>query len=244
VSPISKYYKFLFLILLSISPNLFAQNPNPKGITIISHGFQPTGEFGTYWTDFAKSIKQRAQDATIYTNNPNTGQWIRLDGNGDPNEEIIFVLNWAKLSNILYNSTNEILLSDGLLESAADGLFAMLANPPTELSFSNEGGIWNSNKPIHLIGHSRGVILNLQICHRLLKYFPSRQIEHFTSLDPHPAHGLGLLNDINLIYNDLALPGVNGNYLYGEKSIQLPVNVLKADNYFRRNDVYEVGFSK
>jgi hypothetical protein len=238
----NSYYKFLFLILLFISQNLFAQNPNPKGITIISHGFQGLGDFGSYWTDFAKSIKQRAQEATIYTNDPNTGHWIRLEGGGNPNDEIIFVLNWAKLSNIPFNN-NEILSSDGRLESAADGLFAMLANPPSEIGFSKEGGIWNSDKPIHLIGHSRGVILNLQICHRLLKYYPSRQVEQFTSLDPHPANGLGLLNDINLIDNDLSLPGVNGNFLYGDKSIQLPINVVKADNYFRRNGIYEVGFS-
>jgi hypothetical protein len=54
------YYKYLFLILFFISQNLFAQNPNPKGITIITHGFQLFGSFDPYWYDFAAAIKQRA----------------------------------------------------------------------------------------------------------------------------------------------------------------------------------------
>lgn len=53
------YYKYLFLILFFISPNIFAQNPNPKGITIIAQGFQIDEKFGTYWIDFAAAKKQR-----------------------------------------------------------------------------------------------------------------------------------------------------------------------------------------
>jgi hypothetical protein len=69
---------YLLLIFLFISQNLSVQNPNPKGITIITHGFQLLDNFDPYWYNFAAAIKQRSgAGTTIYTNNEQ-GQWVKL----------------------------------------------------------------------------------------------------------------------------------------------------------------------
>lgn len=208
---------------------------NPQGVTVISHGFSPS--FSEDWTKFANAIRIRNGGGAIYKNNPNTGQWELVNGTlgvdtytPDPTKELILVYDWAALSNNL---------SDGYLEASANNLFAMLNNPPN--GYSNI-----LSKPKHFIGHSRGGILTLQLCYLIKKYLPNINIEHVTTLDPHPASPMG---DVSQSNEDFSLPGVYGlptncNSLSGCSNgdnvyLKFPNNVLKLDNYYQKDGSWE-----
>lgn len=227
-----------------------------KGITILTHGFSPTGNFfgiidGMY--ENARIIRKRisgnnieqGKGATIYTNDEN-GKWIILrgeNGYGDPNEEIILIYDWQSLSNKPFGS-----YGTGYLEAAADNLFAMLINASGKLN-----GNLISNKPVHMIGHSRGTVMLLQVLHRIGHYFPNIKIEQLTTLDPHPATTFG-----DVVFNQRAtfssLPGLTskivddctGTIGCGKSmglQLRIPENVIFSDSYFRQDGTYEGAIS-
>jgi hypothetical protein len=221
-------YTVLLVFAFSITQikTLFAQTPE-YGITVIVHGFAGFGDLDPSWRDLAQSIAKRAGNAVIYKNNPTNGRLIQLTTAGAGNGEIILLYDWADLSDNgilnLPNNPSGVEYNDkGYLEAGADNLFATLLTPSINLI--------NSNRPIHVIGHSRGCVLSLQVFHRLLYYFPNRQIEHFSLLDPHPTRNL-----------DATLPCIYPNPSGSEHEffIQLPNNIVKADNHFRADGQYE-----
>ena len=71
--------------------------------------------------------------------------------------------------------------------------------------------------PLHLIGHSRGGSLVTAIAAQL--YTHSVDVEHLTTLDPHPVDGFG---------GDDLLD-------WGDRPMDLPGNVIFADNYYRED---------
>jgi hypothetical protein len=231
----------------------YVDNQNSKsGITVLVHGFQPFGGgiFGylSPTEDFehmGHEILQKAGGGIMFKNDANTGLLIPIEGVYESDKEIVLVYDWADLSN--NPSGNNNFAGNGYLESAADNLFA------TFLSLSSISGINIDDllsKPKHFIAHSRGNILTLQFLHRLMVYFPDTIVEQFTLLDPHPATTFGDMqsNQLNSPFN---LPGVEGiatgcgGWTIGcltagpDVLIKIPKNVLRADNYFRKDLVYE-----
>lgn len=231
------------LLLCFFSRPLCAQSEVTR-VTVITHGFTAGGTLSTDWKEFALRVRKRS-GGTVYVNNAK-GVWQKLipnkaltkkgltNGTGGTNEHKIFLYDWAASSNNL---------ADGYLEGSADHLFALLCN--TEI-----GNIFDNQYRIHFIGHSRGTILLLQVAHRVARYFPSRKIDHFTLLDPHPA--AQSMNDVSGSSENLSLPGVYGTPSIsffnkclgfdniGTTRIRLPVNILKADEYYRQDGLYEV----
>jgi surface antigen len=213
--------------------NVAITNSNPKGITVIIHGFSPTiPDASQDWMgDYAKAIKARAVGGIIMTNDANASDWRIVDGSisnpNDYNGEYVYIYNWKPLSTDL---------SDGRIEAAADHLFALM----------DKVGIWNTDKPIHFIAHSRGNIVSMQVFHRAARYYPNRKIDHFTLLDPHPATPM---NDASTVDENLSLPGVigtpkvsnsiTGAWFVGDTKIKLPINILRADCYYRQDGIYE-----
>jgi PKD repeat protein len=216
----------LYILILVTLGNLTAWGQT-KGITVITHGFQAGGSLTnkSFLDDYAYAIKARAGGkANIYINSTN-GQWVAFDGNSrNSDDEIILLYNWAGYSNRFENGNR-------YLEAAADQLFAMLLNPPSELNISRTT-FWG--KPKHFIAHSRGNVLMLQVFHRFQTYFPTLNIDHYTALDPHPARAF---------MKDYLLNGIDYTLTWYGKAIniktQLPSNVTKADNYYQANGIYE-----
>lgn len=219
-----------------------------RGVTVVTHGFQLFGNGFSVLSDgkvedfvmgdskqvgMCAAIKKRIEDeggnATIYRNNSNTSKWVKVTGEGKITDEVILFYNWSAVSNDTF---------DGALEAAADNLFAMLARPKVEGKGGITDNLFDSDLPFHFIAHSRGNIVLLQVLHRMLKYFPNKKIEHFTLLDPHPAT---TMNDINLKTENQSLPGIYGlpSKYPNEPSLKLPLNVLKADVYYRQVFYYE-----
>jgi Concanavalin A-like lectin/glucanases superfamily/Putative metal-binding motif/PKD domain/SprB repeat/CARDB/Fibronectin type III domain len=204
-------------------------NTSTKGVTVITHGFQLTGGLDShngFLNDYAYAIKARAGGkANIFINDKN-GKWVTIDNDnsGSSNDEIILLFDWSS------NSNNK---EKGYLEAAADQLFAMLLNPPSELGISRKVFL---DKPKHFIAHSRGCVLMLQVFNRFNTYpeFKDIKIEQFTSLDPHPAVPM----------KDTELYGVDKDNLDREKGrnifkLILPPNVVVADNYYQMYGEYE-----
>lgn len=234
---------------------------NPRGVTVLTHGFSGTGSLDASWKTNARALRSRlssesgpGKGATILINNSNTGFWEFLKGeNGalDLNEELIFIFDWANMSNkpLLGNET-------GYLESAADVLYSLLINPTVRHSNGQltqlGGGIAGQlliNKNTHFIGHSRGTIVMLQLLHRLKANFSTIDIERLTLLDPHPAGTYGDVKRANISGSPENLPGVYGAATScilqfcadGGQSIYLtvPDNVTKVENFYRQGTFYE-----
>lgn len=229
------------------------------GITVITHGFSPSDNLDNDWILNAKDIRNRVSSelgigkgATILLNEKSTGQWKflpnePLNGTLNPNEEIIFLYDWAIASNRP---------ETGYLEAAADNLFAMLVNPTVKYSngttsnLNSTAGFLLSNRKTNFIGHSRGTVLLLQVLHRLQKHFPDIvNVDRLTLLDPHPAGLMGDVKRQNIQDSWNNLPGVYGfasdcSSLFcseGNTSVKLkiPDNVIKAESYYRWANQYE-----
>ena len=221
--------------IFEIDSNLFLNGSSPPGVTLIVHGFTPnfnplgTAEVGQNFIDFAKGIQAKKNgDASIYVMNTANGKWEIPDNVvNNPNSssrEIILVYDWAQLSNNF---------SKGYLEASADVLFASLIKPNGITGYSGENILTNLNLPKHFIGHSRGCIVLLQLLHRMGMYFPEARVEQLTTLDPHPADNL--MND-----QTLACIDVDPETVF---AIKTPFNVVKHDNYYRKDNDYEgLGF--
>ena len=143
--------------------------------------------------------------------------------------------------NYLEKQTPLVLLADwshdssipdsGFSEAAADSLFASLVQLDQLLmddSDATQGAVFNS--PLHLIGFSRGTVVNSEIVQRLGTYFPEaggkpgtgqRDLQ-MTTLDPHDFNQPGL-----------SLPGIDSFTDFQEPKVQVWENVTFADNYYQ-----------
>lgn len=243
-----KMPNLLGLGLLSVLCFLTTYATAQKSVTIVTHGFQIQGstleDLSDFYT-FVRGIKTRVgANTAIYTNDRTlSGGWFKLSdlpNIGQPADcqitnpataNIILLYNWTTYSNDL---------AEGSLEAAADQLFGVLAHPhgltyggnvPINVNF-----LTNPNVHKHFISHSRGSVLVMQVLRRINQYFPNTQIDHWTTLDPHPAEG-NLINDTNLWG---IAPDVNYNYKLRlpANEAQLPI-VKKVDNYFRKAATYQ-----
>jgi hypothetical protein len=218
-----------FYNLLFLHPIFAQSSSSTKGITIITHGYSSFSTLSDEWLNLAKAIRKRAGGGNIFMNHPQTGVWNSIDGFNSNNskDEIIFLYNWAWASDNLH---------EGYLQASVEHLFALLMNPPQALNMSSEALF---QKPIHLIGHSRGAILLNMLAHQIGFYLPDVAIEQFTLLDAHPAVAM----------NDCQVAGIVGdcppdkNYFEDDIYLVLPQNIQRADNYFRQDGLYEDIFS-
>lgn len=233
---------FIIVLLLLCQRALFAQEDDyNRGVTLITHGFSFTGNLNEDFVEFGKEVLAASGGTgTVYLLS-SKGEYERIHGSGKGNEEIIIVFDWANLSND-FTGKNKY----GDLEGAADFLFAKLMAPPPELGISGDELL---GKRLHFIGHSRGAILLMQLCHRLQRFKSKVNIEQLTFLDPHPATPF---SDVGGILNgyQTSLPGVLGDFSFAgsfiiDESIHLkiPANVTRFDGYFRRDTRYEEIFS-
>ena len=217
--------------LLNVDPSY---DPDfEPGVTIITHGWQLTGQEGSVppeWAiEMAEAILLRADAAkgdtkpSVFVHDPgaDTPIWVTPNERGieddwwtnntawvngnSLDDEIVLIYDWSWESNDV---------DSGWVEAAADALFAALAAP-----FSLGGtSVDLLTRPLHFIGHSRGAVLNSLVTELMAHYYPGEDIEHVTTLDPHPA----LLGD------------------YDDPEIFTYDTVVCADNYYRQDGLYEL----
>ena len=221
------------------------------GVTIITAGFHGMGTENwapqEYTMEMAEAILERAygddtERGSVFISDPETGGWVnpkdrfnssslnRLcddlnlnfcdsnlfkewrENSNDPNDEIVLIYDWSWESNLLDNGWNE---------AAGDNLFASLVD---DFQIGNQT-INLLDRPMHFIGASRGTVVNTHAARRLDQHFPEVPIDHFTTLDPHPAQGPN---------------GAISDYGSEDEILILPDNIVYADNFYRQDWSYEL----
>jgi Ca2+-binding RTX toxin-like protein len=184
-----------------------------SGVTILTHGYN--GSINTWVAGLANAIAERAggtSDTSQYTmivNHALSDNSVKVlsltldSGSPSPLQthsgEIIVKLDWSQISSgqVSTRTVGDV-VADFLMQSHA-GL------PPL------------ADLPIHLIGHSRGASLNVEIANRLGAH--GIWVDQQTFLDPHPVDGV----------NDFL------NADFGDVPMSVGDNVIFADNYWRTN---------
>ncbi|MBS0640237.1 MAG: putative Ig domain-containing protein, partial [Proteobacteria bacterium] len=152
-------------------------------VTLLTHGFQlgvPTEgtnfEAPEAFLEMGKLIADASGGGVVLQYDKLTGQWVdRATGKTgvtalQSGKAVILVSDWKA----------ESAISDsGFSEAAADAIFASLV----DLDHQTNGAIFAS--ALHLIGHSRGTVVNSEIAQRLGTYFPAKTNIQMTTLDPH-----------------------------------------------------------
>ena len=213
----------VFAVMVSLTvllPSVVIAAGFEAGITVITHGFQADGSFPAWPVELARNIATQAGASRFYKHDPATGDWLSMptdplaQGAPDPAKEIVLVYDWALESNDVGPTDVR-----GWSEAAGDNLFASLADLPDEL-----GDVRLIDKKLHMIGHSRGALVNQAATARLGTYFPDYLVDHVTTLDPHPVQ--------------------RGTLLLPSDADPVPVvyaNVRYADNYWRSDGILEPG---
>ncbi len=184
-----------------------------SGVTILTHGYN--GSITGWVAGMSSAIAERAggaSDVSQYTMIVNHGgsdnkvQVLSLSldaGSPSPTAtksgEIIIKLDWSQISD---GSVSSRVVGDVV----ADFMLDSHAGIPALADF-----------PIHLIGHSRGASVNVEIADRLGSH--GIWVDQQTFLDPHPVDGV----------NDFL------NADFGDVPMSVGENVIFADNYWRSN---------
>jgi len=199
------------------------------GTTVVTHGYQLSNTIPDWPFHIAEAIRARVVagggDAGIFLNN-------KLSGDLDPcahpvcgpqgsGGETIIVFDWA-------DDSNES--GEGFSEAAAESLFAGLV----QWSLGEEPLVVMDH--LHLIGHSRGTVVNSEVGERLIAArFPAP--EHVTNLDPHDA---GALREEGRSWEDFDVNEEHPDYQCGDGSpvggVCAWAKVSYQDNYWRDQD--------
>ena len=192
--------------------NVTLADNTDKKLTVITHGYQTLGELPDWPIDMAKAIQNRALgangNAEIWVFNPVNAQLERIGEALEGTNHFIVVHDWTELSNNL---------SPGYSEASAQALLGAIVHLQTNQNideFTN----------VHLIGHSRGTVVNSELAERMLR--AGMPVSHVTTLDPHDSGGL------ELAYTDYDVnPGRLNDGIVNWKGIEW------ADNYWQNGSL-------
>jgi hypothetical protein len=160
-----------------------ATNAPYNGVTLITHGFDLSVTEGdvpfqqpAQFMALAAMIAEASGGGVVLSYNRVTGEWVDRKTGAvgaaalQAGKAVVLVADWSKESDIS---------DSGFSEAAADAMFASL------LSLDRDTGNNLLNSPLHLIGHSRGTVVNSEIVQRLGWWLPELTDVHMTTLDPH-----------------------------------------------------------
>ncbi|MFO0832889.1 MAG: LamG-like jellyroll fold domain-containing protein [Phycisphaerales bacterium] len=182
--------------------------------TLITHGWQLNSSQFPQWTiDMAQEIAQRAGDARVYRYQPATNDWLLLSTVGPASDaNVVLVADW------LAECSGSDSPQRGYAEGAADALFSAMLDPRAGLA-----GVTLADKSIHLIGHSRGAVVNSELARRFVAN--GIGVDQLTYLDPHPVNGT--------FAEPIALD-------WGDPVPRVWEGVTWADNYYRTDsDIFD-----
>jgi len=203
----------------------------PKGITVITHGFQLASQSIPDWAYFmAHAISKRTGSAPMARYDRTTGKFKSFTFNANTRDdsesdvqlgagETIVVFDWSRESDKP---------SGGWSEASGDALFASLVRLA--------GGRANLvDFQWHFIGHSRGSVVNSETVERFAAY--GVEVAQMTVLDPHD------FDEAQVPEVPIATDGVYKDWLNGlPQGTDWPdswgfttwSNVLYADNYYSK----------
>ena len=147
-----------------------------SGTTVITHGWQPGGTVPEWAYELGGAVRDEAGSGRVFRYQGGTagsaGQLLPCIssecGGGTIGPETVIVFDWAQDSREL---------GEGFSEAAGEALFALLVE-----ASQRSPALVNLGK-LHLIGHSRGTVVNSEAAERLIAAGYSPQ--QVTSIDPH-----------------------------------------------------------
>lgn len=158
--------------------NVTLAGSDDKKLTVITHGYQTFGELPDWPINMAKAIQNRALgadgNAEIWVFNPASAQLERKGEALEGTDHFIIVHDWTELSNNF---------SPGYSEASAQALLGAIVHLKTNHKI-------NEFTNVHLIGHSRGTVVNSELAQRMLS--AGMRVSHVTTLDPHDSGALDL----------------------------------------------------
>jgi len=156
--------------------------------TIICHGYSLSGEKGPWVQTMCEAMQMRAIDegtataGAIVRYDQASGAWRLVSGTIDPNEPIFCIFRWLE-------DFDKPGPNIGYAEASSDAMYAALSDARfiDQLGDPIAGFDLVDDRDLHVVGHSRGTIVNSQVARRFAR--EGRTIDHVTSLDPHPVNG-------------------------------------------------------
>jgi len=184
------------------------------GVTLITHGYEPTSSDRPAWLDSMKDaiVARDGADTAVYDiriarNSNGDAQVMEFDrlsgpsptGSATSNADTVIMLDWADASGLFFSyfTTSQIAqLVEPYLTSVIPS--AGVSSPLAEV-------------PIHLIGHSRGGSVVSALAWYLAQ--DGIWVDQMTTLDPHPV-------------DSSEVPGTN------DAAVNVYDNTVIADNYY------------
>ncbi len=214
--------------LIGVSVALGGDAQPQYGTTVITHGYQLSGFLPAWPGTLAEAIRQRAGGGRIFQYQASTGALDLVAGSANEAGETVLIFDWAADSNDG---------QPGRSEAAADALLAALIHHSRGPSASIP------SSPLHLIGHSRGTVVNSEVAERLIAN--GLTVAHVTTLDPHDWGNAGIPGVSDPGVTDWDVNAWHPEYprydAFGESpGIQTWEGIDFADNYFQQDGSNEV----
>lgn len=197
------------------------------GTTVITHGYQFSGRLPAWPTTLANAIRTRAGGGRVFQYQPVSGDLDLIAGTINEIGETIVICDWAEESNDF---------ESGRSEAAAEALMAAL------LEHSSGPAPLIPRNPLHLIGHSRGTVVNSEIAERLIAN--GIDVDHVTTLDPHDWGNAGLPGVSNITRTDWDVNSWHPEYPRYDSFDEMPGiqtwdGIGFADNYYQERGATE-----
>jgi hypothetical protein len=198
------------------------------GTTVITHGYQFSGSLPAWPGTLAEAIRLQAGGGRIFQYQASTGTLALVAGSANEAGETVLIFDWAADSNDS---------QPGRSEAAADALLAAL------IHHSRGPAALIPSSPLHLIGHSRGTVVNSEVAERLIAN--GLTVAHVTTLDPHDWGNAGIPGVSNPGVTDWDVNAWHPEYPrydeFGEfPGVQTWEGIEFADNYFQQDGSNEV----
>jgi hypothetical protein len=188
--------------------------------TVICHGYSLDASKGAWVETMGEAMGARAMAEGFATGgavvryDQASGAWRLESGALDPNEPVFCVYRWL-------NDFDKPGPNIGFAEGAGDALYAALRDP----RFIDGAGqpiagiALVDDRDLHLLGHSRGAIVNSETVRRFAR--EGLTVDHVTSMDPHPVNGT-----------------LDADPDWGDPTPVRWANIVFADNYWRADGAF------
>ena len=181
------------------NPGVWWGDVGSAGVTVITHGFRPTGSFPPWVEEMGSAILKRAGKGALWRFDTETDTITDITLANVPADlynlggEQVILVDWSSQSN---NDT------PGFAEGTSHTLYSLLMGgaPCSNCEGGYREGFLGSvdqngkpQRPFHFIGHSFGTVVNSEAIQRLgALQNPPIQVEQMTMLDPHDWDQAGL----------------------------------------------------
>lgn len=151
--------------------------------TVITHGYSTDGSKGAWIEGMADAIIARAGGGgAVCRYEQTSGAWVLVSGALDSGQPVCLIYRWLE-------DFSKPGSSWGYAEAAADALYAALCDPVFADSLGTPliGFDLIDERFLHLLGHSRGTVVNSEVVERFA--VAGINVDHVTTFDPHPVNG-------------------------------------------------------